>query len=88
MYDLRKHKETAHTQPQSVPDLKDLDLAKIAEEWKELGFEDASIAKATELRSNSGVWSYYLINETTGHAVCKTCQARLVTFEFGGLLEE
>ena len=44
------------------------------EEWRELGFADASLMKAAQLRSNSDVWRYWLVNEATGRAVCKACQ--------------
>ena len=43
------------------------------EEWRELGFVDASL-KTASLRSNSDVWMYFLVNEVTGKAICKACQ--------------
>ena len=43
------------------------------EEWRELGFVDASL-KTASLRSNSDVWKYFLVNEVTGKAICKACQ--------------
>ena len=77
-YDLKKHRAEGHRgQFGSLAErrLENLDLPQIAANWREIGFEDASLNKVHQIRSNSAIWKYFLVNDVTGQAVCKTCQA-------------
>ena len=76
-YDLKKHRAEGHRgQFGSLAErrLENLDLPQIAANWGEIGFEDACLNKVHQIRSNSAIWKYFLVNDVTGHAVCKTCQ--------------